>query len=161
ALPSTRVLAFDLEIHRKTVMAAYDALVSEDWVDSLPRRGFVVSPRLPVVRPRSYHTNRLAAYESDPGFQYEELSNFNYHPSTSKKSDIVVDDGLPDIGLLPVEVMLKEYKSTLRYPVLKKISLGWELEGSADFRSALCNFLNQTRGIDIGTENLLTTRGAQ
>ncbi len=161
ALPSTRALAFDLEIHRKTVMAAYDALVAEDWVESLPRKGFVVSPRLPVVKPRSYPTNRLAAYESDPGFQYEELANFNYHSSASKKSDIVVDDGLPDIGLLPAEVMLKEYKSTLRYPVLKKISLGWELEGSADFRSALCNFLNQTRGIDIRTENLLTTRGAQ
>jgi len=159
-LPSTRALAFDLEIHRKTVMAAYNALVSEDWIDSLPRRGFIVSPRLPVVRPKSYHTNRLASYESDPGFPYKALDSFSHTTFSAQKTDIVVDDGFPDMALLPVEAMLREYRKVLDYSALKRNS-GWQLEGSADFRSALCAFLNQTRGIDIRMENLLTTRGAQ
>lgn len=160
-LPSTRALAFDLDLHRKTVMAAYNTLVSEDWIDSLPRRGFIVSPRLPEVRPKSYHTNRLASYEADPGFLYKELENFSLPSSSAKKSDIVVDDGFPDIGLLPAEAILREYRRVLDYPDLKKINSGWEPEGSPDFREALCTFLNQTRGIDIRSRNLLTTRGAQ
>ncbi|GAA4802294.1 PLP-dependent aminotransferase family protein [Olivibacter ginsenosidimutans] len=161
ALPSTRVLAADLELHRKTVMAAYNVLVSEDWIDSVPRKGFVVSPRLPVVRPKSYHTNRLASYDADPRFRYKTLEHFNRSPIAVKKTDIVVDDGFPDMALLPVEAMLKEYRRVMDYPALKKINSGWQREGSADFRSALCAFLNQTRGIDIRIENLLTTRGAQ
>lgn len=35
------------------------------------------------------------------------------------------------------------------------------MEGSFSFRNSLCNFLNQTRGLDIKAENLLTARGAQ
>lgn len=161
SLPSTRNLAFDLELHRKTVTAAYDSLVSEDWVDSIPRKGFVVSPNLPVVRPRTYHKGRIAAYETDPGFEYEDFSDFSYAPVSPKKSDIIIDDGLPDITLLPTEAIFKEYRKTLNYPALKKLSLGWELEGTLEYRNALCEFLNVTRGIDINVKNLLTTRGAQ
>lgn len=160
-LPSTRILAFDLELHRKTINAAYELLVSEDWVISLQRKGFIVSPHLPVVKPRTYHTNRLAAFEAAPGFQFSELANVIYPLLSPKKSDIVIDDGLPDIALLPTEAMFKQYKRALDFSSLKTMSLGWDLEGTTDFRNALCNFLNQTRGIDIRTENLLTTRGAQ
>lgn len=161
ALPSTRTLAFDLELHRKTIVAAYDSLLSEDWIDSLPRKGFIVSPNLPVVRPRSFQKNRIAAYESSPGFDYEAFADFSFTSLSSKKSDIVIDDGFPDLKLLPTEEIVKEYRRILDYPALKKLSQGWELEGSFDFRYSLCDFLNVTRGIDIKTKNLLTTRGAQ
>lgn len=160
-LPSTRVLAFDLELHRKTIMAAYEALVSEDWIDSLPRKGYIVSPHLPIIKPRSYKNSRAAAYDNDPGFKFENLMAFINPSSSAKKNEIVIDDGLPDISLLPAQVMLAEYRRALDYPILRRMSVGWELEGSSDFRNALCRFLNQTRGIDIRPENILTTRGAQ
>ncbi len=160
-LPSTRKLAFDLDLHRKTIMAAYEILVSEDWVDNLPRKGFIVSPNLPVVRPRSYNNGRLAAYEADPEFRFDNFESFTYSPSSSKKSQIIVDDGFPDITLVPVSAMLKEYRGALDYSSLKTLNSGWELAGATEFRDALCDFLNQTRGIDIKVENLLSTRGAQ
>src|SRR5690606_24913934 len=103
SLPSTRSLAFDMEVHRRPITAADDSLVYEDWVDSIPRKGFVVSPNLPVVRPRTYHKGRIAAYETNPGFEYEDFSDFSYAPLSPKKSDIIIDDGLPDITLLPTE----------------------------------------------------------
>ena len=159
-LPSTRALAFDLELHRKTAIAAYELLVSEDWIISLPRKGYKVSPLLPVVKPRSYHSNRAAAYETDPGFQYDKLADIFYPSSSALKSDLVIDDGFPDITLLPTAIY-SEYKKALDFPALKKMSSSWDVEGSPDFRNALRSFLNQTRGLDIRTENLLTTRGAQ
>ncbi|PSK94631.1 PLP-dependent aminotransferase family protein [Taibaiella chishuiensis] len=160
-LPSTRILATDLGLHRKTITAAYDYLVAGNWLDSLPRKGFIVSPQLPVTKPRSYHNHRQGGYNTGPGFSYEQFPDFSYPASVSRGPEIVVDDGFPDISLLPADAMLKEYRRALEYPMLKKISSGWELEGSADFRSALCGFLTQTRGLDIRVEHLLTTRGAQ
>src|SRR5215217_1715064 len=160
-LPSTRGLAFDLELHRKTAIAAYELLSSEDWIISVPRKGYLVSPHLPVVKPRSYNSNRLAAFQTDPGFAYDKLSEIFYPSSSSTTSELVIDDGFPDITLLPAASMHSQYKRALEYTSLKKMSLGWDLEGSPDFRNALCGFLNQTRGLDIRIENLLTTRGAQ
>ncbi|ACU60234.1 aminotransferase-like domain-containing protein [Chitinophaga pinensis] len=161
ALPSTRTLALDLGLHRKTIVAAYETLVSGNWVDNLPRKGFIVSPNLPVLRPQSYHNGRIGAYDADPGFEYEQSDSFPYPLSLPAKDGIIIDDGFPDITLLPSQVMLKEYRHALDHSVLKKISAGWDIEGSSDCRHALCDFLNQTRGIDIKTDNLLITRGAQ
>lgn len=161
ALPSTRTLALDLGLHRKTIVAAYENLVAGSWVDNLPRKGFIVSPNLPVVRPRSYHNGRIGAYETDPGFEYAQSGRFPYPSSLYQKDEIIIDDGFPDITLLPGHVLLKEYRNALDPIVLKQLSTGWDIEGSSDCRHALCSFLNQTRGIDIKAENLLTTRGAQ
>ncbi|SHL89290.1 PLP-dependent aminotransferase family protein [Chitinophaga sp. CF418] len=160
-LPSTRTLANDLQLHRKTIMAAYNALVTEDWVDNLPRKGYAVSPRLPVVRPRSYNTNRLGAYKGISGFMFEKLETVFYPSVSLAKSRIVVNDGFPDISLLPTEAIIKEYRSVLEHATLNRIGTEWNAEGSTDFRKSLCSFLNQTRGMDIGMENLLTSRGAQ
>lgn len=160
-LPSTRTLAYDLGLHRKTITAAYNTLVAEDWIDSLPRRAYVVSSRLPVLRPKSYNINRPESYKTGPTFPFQKMDGFSYASFSLEKSHILVDDGFPDITLFPTEAVLKEYRKVLDYPVLKQIGSGWEIEGSFHFRSALATFLNETRGIDIRTENLLTTRGAQ
>src|SRR5690606_15783490 len=149
------------DLHRKTIVAAYESLVAEDWVDNLPRKGFIISPNLPVVRPRSYNIGRIATYESNPKFEFEEPSGFSHRKSLSQKDEIIVDDGFPDISLIPTDAMLGEYRRALEYSTLKKMSARWDLEGSSDFRNALCKLLNQTRGIDIKVANLLTTRGAQ
>ncbi|MDA0195877.1 MAG: winged helix-turn-helix domain-containing protein [Bacteroidetes bacterium] len=42
-LPSTRVMAEVLSLHRKTVTAAYDELYSQGWVDVKPNKGTFVS----------------------------------------------------------------------------------------------------------------------
>lgn len=52
ALPSSRKLAEMFDIHRKTVVAAFDELQAQGWAESLPRRGLFVAMQLPVMRPR-------------------------------------------------------------------------------------------------------------
>jgi len=160
-IPSTRSLAFDLDLHRKTAVAAYELLIAEDWIISVPRKGYLVSPQLPVVKPRSFNTNRKAAYETEPGFQFDQLQDIISPLSNVLKTDLVIDDGFPDISLLPASAMSNLYKRALDEHALKSMASGWDMKGSPDFRTALCGFLNQTRGLDIRMENLLTTRGAQ
>src|ERR1700761_4722792 len=53
ALPSSRKLAEAFDIHRKTVIAAFDELQAMGWAESLPRKGLFVSLQLPLTKPRS------------------------------------------------------------------------------------------------------------
>jgi len=53
ALPSSRKLAEYFDIHRKTVIAAFDELQAMGWAEARPRKGLFVAEVLPVVRPRA------------------------------------------------------------------------------------------------------------
>lgn len=160
-LPSTRTLADDLQLHRKTIMAAYNTLVTEDWLDNLPRKGYTVSLRLPVVRPRSYNTNRLGSYKGVGSFRFDKMEALFSISKPLSGARIIVNDGFPDVSLLPTEAILKEYRNVFDDTTLSRISAVGDADGSINFRKSLSSFLNQTRGIDIGIENLLITRGAQ
>ncbi|WP_236873586.1 GntR family transcriptional regulator [Burkholderia sp. PAMC 26561] len=49
ALPGSRELAAKLGINRKTVIAAYDELISHGWLVVEGKRGTFVSPKLPDI----------------------------------------------------------------------------------------------------------------
>jgi GntR family transcriptional regulator/MocR family aminotransferase len=67
ALPSSRKLAETFDIHRKTVVAAFDELQAQGWAESFPRRGLFVATQLPVMRPRRL---TLETGEVDPARLY-------------------------------------------------------------------------------------------
>src|SRR5882757_8389414 len=58
AMPSSRVLAKALNVHRKTVVAAYDELYAQSWIDVYPRRGIFVAKNLPDVTPKPLSENK-------------------------------------------------------------------------------------------------------
>src|SRR2546430_9685161 len=49
-LPGTRTLAQTLDVQRMTVVAAFDELLAEGWIETQPARGTIVSPELPDLR---------------------------------------------------------------------------------------------------------------
>ncbi|MBK1896649.1 aminotransferase-like domain-containing protein [Chryseobacterium paridis] len=159
-LPSTRTLAFDLQLHRKTITAAYDVLVSEDWVDNLPRKGYVVSSDLPLIKPRSYKKNKISAFAHKGVISFEPLDTILNPVFPLDKSRIMIDDGFPDVSLLPVTTIAKQFKKALDNVTYKAILRHGMWENS-NLSVALSTFLKQTRGLDIGVENIFITRGAQ
>src|SRR5258708_30923894 len=60
ALPSSRVLAKALKVHRKTVVAAYDELYSQSWIDVYPRRGIFVAKNLTDIKPKPLSESKEA-----------------------------------------------------------------------------------------------------
>lgn len=157
-LPSTRSLALDLHLHRKTIMAVYETLVSEDWIDSQPRKGYIVSPNLPVVRPRSYH-KKISPFSTKGKFDFDRREIIHFTFNTDSKNNIIIDDGFPDTSLLPFNTINKEFRKSLDR-VITKDNSKYALD-SAGFKNSLQTFLNQTRGIDFSFENLFITRGGQ
>src|SRR5579872_162681 len=57
ALPGSRVLADALNVHRKTVVAAYDEIYAQRWVDSYPHKGIFVAKNLPDISPKPIKEN--------------------------------------------------------------------------------------------------------
>lgn len=160
-LPSTRSLAADLGLHRKTVMAAYNDLITEDWIESEERKGYKVSHLLPIVKPRTYTNHFHTGYSGQSGFSFSPLDNIPALPIISSTCKVIVDDGFPETAIFPIEKISREYKKLLTPSTLKKTTSTWNIGGSPDFKAALSSFLNDTRGLNISSDNLLITRGAQ
>ena len=57
ALPGTRTLARTLGVHRNTVLAAWQELSAEGWIESAPRGATFVSRELPAP-PRRFAATR-------------------------------------------------------------------------------------------------------
>jgi len=160
-LPSTRLLATDLGLHRKTIMAAYNDLITEDWIISRERKEYRVSTLLPIVKPRTYASKAKSSYKAKSSVLFDKLEHV---PSLSKITTdfkVIINDGFPDVNIFPVERVANEYRRLLTHQTLKKASASWNIDGSQIFKEALALFLNDTRGLNIEPENLMVTRGAQ
>ena len=51
-MPGTRMMARELNLHRQTVVKAYDELYSQGWFELVQSKGTFVSERLPEIKPR-------------------------------------------------------------------------------------------------------------
>ncbi|HEX5552162.1 MAG TPA: GntR family transcriptional regulator, partial [Chitinophagaceae bacterium] len=58
ALPSSRELAQHLQLNRKTVVAAYEELDAQGWVETRERSGVYISSQLPDTSARKMNQNR-------------------------------------------------------------------------------------------------------
>ncbi|MEN5058938.1 PLP-dependent aminotransferase family protein [Sphingobacterium kitahiroshimense] len=157
-LPSTRALAEDLQLHRKTIVAVYEILVSENWLDNLPRKGFQVSETLPVVRPRTYQKT-ISPFAGIGSFEFDnrDVIQFPLIPESTK--NLIINDGFPDTTLLPYKILTREFRRALdRVTTINDLHY---IADKPNLKSSLRDFLHTTRGIDFGIENLFITRGAQ
>ncbi|MDB4919358.1 PLP-dependent aminotransferase family protein [Mucilaginibacter sp.] len=160
-LPSTRLLAADLGLHRKTIMAAYNDLITEDWIISKERKEYRVSTLLPIIKPRSYADKAKSSYKAKSAVSFDKLE---YVPSLTKISanyKVIVNDGFPDVSIFPIERVSAEYRRLLTLQHLKTASASLNIDGCPVFKDALSIFLNDTRGLNIEPDNLMVTRGAQ
>ncbi|PKV51117.1 GntR family transcriptional regulator/MocR family aminotransferase [Aquimarina sp. MAR_2010_214] len=162
-LPGSRKLADDLNIHRKTVISAYEELISQGWVETIPTKGTFVSSSLPIINPKSFVEPTLKNNR-------KEKSGFSFltRPHLIRKSKnkinqkmLVVDDGCPDHRLAPIEEIAKIYRNITKKSHHENLLTYSSPHGNLELRKALVTYLNQTRGLHITIDNILITRGSQ
>lgn len=149
-LPSVRGLAEDIQVHTRTVVAAYQELVAQDWINSKPRSGMVVADDLPQLKPRSFRPSVTVATpgnnsrrQATPAFKY------------------VINDGFPDYRIAPLTAILKEYRTAFYDGRLERDSMYSDVAGSLELRMELATYYGETRGMALKPEQILITRGAQ
>src|SRR5687768_1683111 len=67
-LPGSRTLARTLSVNRNSVVAAYQELEAEGWVEPRPAGGTFVSERLPEVAPDRFTDRAQAGLPARPSF---------------------------------------------------------------------------------------------
>src|ERR1700756_1961153 len=97
ALPSSRKLAEYFDIHRKTVIAAFDELQAMGWAEALPRKGLFVASTLPVAKARQVTpVKTTGAYPDTTAYAVDTHQYAFDRPFAPRRERIVINDGFPD-----------------------------------------------------------------
>ncbi|MCF0058008.1 PLP-dependent aminotransferase family protein [Dyadobacter sp. CY356] len=159
-LPGSRALSQELEVHRKTIIAVYDELNAQGWTEIQPNKGTFVSSKSPARRSDSlkYNTEFLTSYPEKTGFGFKQNILLD-KPAITTDSALSFTDGLPDIRLAPLDRLAKVYGGILKRKSSHKHFGYSHVEGNEFYRETLAQYLNNTRGLHITKNNILTTRG--
>jgi len=155
-LPSARVLAEQLVVNRHTVMAAYNELVAQGWVETKPRQGYRVAESLPIydsvntwqqdqqVVPQ--HQWRLA--KENPTATGLAASRYQYNFA----------GGNPDIDLFPFNEFKGFMSDALNRPDSKELNYG-DNNGFAPFIKEVSTYLRRVRSLN--NKEIMVVNGTQ
>ncbi|MCZ8217118.1 MAG: PLP-dependent aminotransferase family protein [Cyclobacteriaceae bacterium] len=162
-LPGSRELASLLKVNRMTVVAAFNELAAQGWIEMLPRKGAFVKMILPLLTPSHVTTtSEVFSIATNTGFRYKENKVIpRQHGDFPLTDKLVFNDGFPDVRMAPVEHLAKTMRRLSRLSSQKKYLMYGGTQGTPMLRQVLSSFLNETRGLTSTPENILITRGAQ
>ena len=162
-LPGTRVLSQILKIHRNTVVAVYDELASQGWVEIIPNKGTFV-----LVPEQTTAPIKATAQQIDQVYEYSKNTGFPFQPSCNlastlqaTKAKYSINDGNPDLRLHPVHQFSRWYSAAMKG---KSLISKWNRTAQSSysvFETQLCNYLNATSGFHIKPSNLISTRSKE
>ena len=134
ALPSTRVLADQLELSRGVVVEAYEQLVAEGYLTSLPGGATRVAARVLEAPPPSEPTRTAP----------EVRINFAY--------------GRPDVTQFPRQIWLRSLRRVLEDAPNDRLTY-LDRRGAPELRDALAAYLNRVRGTTAIGERVVICNG--
>lgn len=149
-LPGTRALAGALGIHRNTVDAAYQELVLQGWLTAEASRGTFVARDLPDLGTQNWGARPAAAHLASP------LPQARPAPAPMQFSD-----GVPDARLMPGLELARAFRRSLTGAELKSLPGYGDPRGAPSLRTALARYLSAERGLTVGADDILITRGSQ
>jgi GntR family transcriptional regulator / MocR family aminotransferase len=159
-LPGTRQMSEILDIHRKTMVRAYEELDAQGWIEMRPSKGTFTSKELPEINPRRFSTrNEKNSFPAVTGYSVKTNDKIR-KPVLPNRNITGFHDG-PDVRLTPVEELGRAYKSVLTRTSSSRYLSYVEIAGVQKFRSVLSEFLNTSRGLQTTFENIMITRGSQ
>ena len=155
-LPATREFATDLGVSRNTVIAAYDALLAEGYLDSIAGSGTRVAllPQSPARKPgdrRSKELPKLSARGTLMTAQPRDRTIPNqiaFHP------------GYPEIATFPFSTWARLLALNMRN--VREDLFGYHLvSGHPRLRVAIAEYLAVSRGVKCDPEQVVVVTGAQ
>ncbi|MFT2110407.1 PLP-dependent aminotransferase family protein [Marinomonas sp. 2405UD68-3] len=156
-LPSARKLATQLKTNRHTVMAAYQELIAQGWVESIERKGYHVATSLPIESSSLPNTNRI---EQPSPFQWhlaEDLSE-NRLNKPAHKYQYNFAGGSPDVSLFPFKDFKSYMNDSLSRPNLDDLNYG-NNAGNENFLHQIKLYLRRVRSIT--NKDIIAVNGSQ
>ena len=88
-LPSSRALAEELGIHRKTVVACYEELMLQGWIESIPKKGTYVLESMPLLVRQKISESEAISLTNSPGYSFFKNHDLVERPFYEKKKDVI------------------------------------------------------------------------
>jgi len=159
-MPGTRVMASALNLHRQTVVKAYDELYSQGWFESVVSKGTFVSEHLPEVTPRKLTPQKeTGTFAEETGFTFA-INPDIHHPASPNRHITGFHDG-PDVLLVPADLLSRGYKRVVSRKSGRILLSYIDVSGNEHVRKAISDYLNSSRGLQSSESNILITRGTQ
>ena len=155
-LPATRELARDLGVSRNTVLAAYDGLLAEGYLDSRTGSGTRVAP-LPAKPPGATAFDRKPRL---PGLSERGRLMANQQVDQTIPGHVAFHPGYPEIATFPFAIWAKLLAANARD--VHEDVFGYHLvNGHPRLRRALAEYLAISRGVKCEPEQVIVVTGAQ
>lgn len=155
-LPSTRKLAADLQLNRKTIVAAYEDAQDQGYLQSKIGSGvFVVDHFRKAISP-TFSTTDLAHPEA--GFLYDKPLG---RVMVSTGDSLRLTEGAPDVRLANLDALYTGARQLFRRKAGKQLARYGDGQGDEILRQVLAEYLQTSRGIPAHADQLLITRGSQ
>ncbi|MBY0758623.1 PLP-dependent aminotransferase family protein [Sellimonas caecigallum] len=139
-LPSTRSLAKYLEVSRSTVELAYEQLLSEGYIESVPYKGFFVMEVEDLYQIQAIREPRRE------GGEKKETCMYDFSPN-----------GV-DLKKFPYHVWRKLSKDVLCEDRAELFRLG-DPQGEYGLRNVIAAYLHQARGVNCTPEQIIVGAG--
>lgn len=161
-LPGTRILAQEIHLNRNTIVIAYEELQAQGWIEIQPNKGtFVLKQYYSPIIERPYSSSTaLEHYPLAAGYNYTKSIILDYK-SPDYKTSYFFTDGTADLRLNQFKQLSYQYSASMnRKSTIRNLSKYTD-HGNIFFKEQLSNYLNQSRGLHIGKENLLINRSSE
>jgi len=160
-LLGTRTLSDLLNVHRKTVVACYEELMLQGWIETIAKKGTFVHKSLPELEHQDYGASLKKLVKSKAGFSFYRNEILKYPQKNTTQNLMSINDGVSDSRLTPLDEIARTYRRiTSKNSAFQYLSYV-TTNGNDILRETLVEYLNKTRGLNITKENILITRGSQ
>lgn len=158
-LPPSRVLADDINVSRSTVIKAYDLLVLEKYINSVPGSGYYIAAS--KNKKIKYNLKSQIKKGKYPKFSKRGTAFKNGLQIINSKSDsgIAFRPGLPPLDIFPVNQWKKltdKYWRTIKPSQLSYSSAS----GLKELKDNISNYLKLYRNIECSSDQIIITTGS-
>jgi GntR family transcriptional regulator / MocR family aminotransferase len=153
-LPSTRALALEWQVSRHTVLEAFDQLLAEGYLESLPRSQIRVAEQVPKI---TFVPHRTAQHTPSQRQLRLNLPQAAVYPAPETWAFAV---GVPALREFPQRIWQRlVHQNSQKRNVLQ---LHYQaLAGFLPLRQSIANYLHQARGLNCQPEQIIMTNGSQ
>lgn len=141
-LPSTRALAEHLQVSRSTVELAYEQLISEGYVETIPWKGYYVSDLLGM-----YHIKTEEKQKNTEKQETETRYRYDFTPN-----------GI-ELDYFPYATWRKLTKKVQNEQENEIFQLG-DQKGERTFRETIASYVHQARGVNCEPSQVIVGAGS-
>ncbi len=153
-MPGTRELARDLKVHRKTVIQAYERLLSQGLLYAVEKQGTFVAKR-----PTEAEYNKKKRKAS---FHFRSFKADFVEELPQKQAGLIkFDDGFPDPRLGPLLELTSTYKNVFKRTLRQKQMEFQNPQFYDPMLNLYVNMLNQNKGMNIDRDRACFVHGSQ